>query len=79
MAKRLRAKPLAPRQAEVLALLMRGRTQEQIAAILGIGKGTVSRHVERIEERLDVTSTEEIRDIYRWMPGEEEGDSPSRP
>lgn len=75
MAKRLRAKPLAPRQAEVLALLMRGRTQEEIAVALGIGKGTVSRHVERIEEKLDVTSTEEIKDVYRWMPDENEGDT----
>jgi len=77
MARHLRAKPFSPRQTEVLALLMRGRTQEEIAAVLGIGKGAVSRHVERIEEKLDVTSTEEIKDIYRWLPDEGEGDSPS--
>jgi DNA-binding NarL/FixJ family response regulator len=45
---------LTPREREVVALLALGLTNRQIGERLGIGKGTVDRHVESILLRLEV-------------------------
>lgn len=47
---------LTKRQGEVLAWAARGRTNEEIAAILSVSPHTVRTHVEDILERLDVHS-----------------------
>ena len=48
------ADPLTPREAEVLRLVARGRTNQQIARALSISASTVKRHVERIIAKLGV-------------------------
>jgi DNA-binding NarL/FixJ family response regulator len=45
---------LTDRQREVLGLLSRGHTNDQIAYELGIRVGTTKKHVENIFERLEV-------------------------
>lgn len=45
---------LSPREADVLQWLARGKTNEDIAAILSISKGTVSKHIESILAKLAV-------------------------
>ena len=47
---------LSPREQEVLALLTRGRSNEEIAAELALSKHTVRRHVSNILTKLDVPS-----------------------
>lgn len=49
-------KPLTPRQREVLALIAQGRTNPQIAALLGIALDTVKAHVEAILDRLGASN-----------------------
>jgi DNA-binding NarL/FixJ family response regulator len=46
---------LSPREREVLALMVRGKTNKDIGAELGITEATVKCHVSVILERLDVT------------------------
>jgi DNA-binding CsgD family transcriptional regulator len=50
------APKLTPRQNELMRLLAAGRTNAQIARQLGISEGTVRTHLERIYERLGVSS-----------------------
>jgi DNA-binding NarL/FixJ family response regulator len=47
--------PLTPREVEVLQLLAKGHTNQQIAKTLVISKGTVKVHVERIIRKLEVS------------------------
>jgi DNA-binding CsgD family transcriptional regulator len=47
---------LSPREMEVLSLLTRGRSNEEIAAELALSKHTVRRHVSNILTKLDVPS-----------------------
>jgi DNA-binding CsgD family transcriptional regulator len=44
---------LSPRQAEVVGLVMRSKTDKEIAAILGISKRTVRTHLDESKSRLD--------------------------
>lgn len=46
--------PVTPREAEVLARLAAGRTNDGIAADLGISRNTVARHVEHVYTKLGV-------------------------
>jgi DNA-binding NarL/FixJ family response regulator len=46
--------PLTSRETDVLRLIIEGRTNPQIAIALGIGKGTVKSHVQRIIAKLGV-------------------------
>lgn len=50
----LSAYGLTPRESEVLALLVEGRTNAEIAADLGAAKRTVEKHVEHILQKLGV-------------------------
>jgi DNA-binding NarL/FixJ family response regulator len=50
------AKILSPREAEVLELLARGLSNQQIADALVLSKHTVRRHVSNILTKLDVPS-----------------------
>ena len=51
---------LTPRQLQVAALIAEGRTNRQIAEQLGIEERSAEGHVERIRERLGVTSRSEV-------------------
>ena len=50
------ARELTARQLQVAALIAEGRTNRQIAERLGIEERSAEGHVERIRERLGVTS-----------------------
>ena len=47
---------LTPREMEVLACLMAGRSNREIAAELDMGMGTVKAHLRLIYERLGVSN-----------------------
>jgi DNA-binding CsgD family transcriptional regulator len=51
---------LTDRQQEVLALLVKGNTRREVAAILKITPRTVAFHKYRIMERLGVSSNAEL-------------------
>lgn len=51
---RLREAALTPREAEVLAWLAKGKTNRDIAEILGMSPRTVNKHLEHIFEKLGV-------------------------
>ncbi len=51
---------LTERQQEVLALLVKGNTMREVAAILKITQSTVAFHKYRIMERLGVSSNAEL-------------------
>ena len=51
------ARPLSPREREVLQLIAEGRSSREIAAILGISETTVKTHRKHIMEKLDIHDT----------------------
>ena len=51
---------LTERQQEVLALLVKGNTMREVAAILKITQRTVAFHKYRIMERLGISSNAEL-------------------
>jgi DNA-binding response OmpR family regulator/DNA-binding CsgD family transcriptional regulator len=53
-ARRLREVALTPRETEVLSWLAKGKTNRDIADILGIGHRTVNKHLEHVFEKLGV-------------------------
>jgi DNA-binding NarL/FixJ family response regulator len=52
--------PLPARLRDVLAGLMRGEAEKQIARRLGLSPNTVNRHVQRLYRRFDVRSRGEL-------------------
>lgn len=68
-AERLRSLGLTRRQSEVLHLLAKGRTTEQIAADLFISRQTVRKHLEHIYLRLGVHTREAAVSMAREAPG----------
>ncbi len=61
---------LTERQQEVLALLVKGNTMREVAAILKITPRTVAFHKYRIMEKLGISSNAElIRYAVRWRIG----------
>jgi DNA-binding CsgD family transcriptional regulator len=50
----LAALPLTRREREVLAILAAGKTNDEIAAVLGISPRTVQKHLEHVFEKLGV-------------------------
>lgn len=50
------AKPLTPREIEVLRQVVEGKTNQEIAFALGISEKTVEKHLEGVFARLGVTS-----------------------
>lgn len=52
-------KPLSSRESDVLSLLARGRTYEQVGSELGITVNTVRNHIRSIYEKLQVHSRSE--------------------
>lgn len=53
-------RPLSPREIEVVALVVEGRSNDEIAAGLGISVKTVESHLTRIFERVHVASRTEL-------------------
>ncbi len=51
---------LTERQKEVLALLVKGNTMREVAAILKITQRTVAFHKYRIMEKLEISSNAEL-------------------
>ena len=54
---------LTPKEAEVMALAARGRTNQRIQEILGLSAGTVNTHLTRIYKKLDIHSRQEMLDL----------------
>ncbi len=67
LARCVRAKPLSPRQEDVLALIAHDLSYAEIADALKITSGAVKQHVARIEDKLDVGSKDELKIAHRWM------------
>ena len=55
---------LSPRQEQVVRLISRGRTDRQIAALLGIDYSTVRVHVRLVFVRLHATNRAEA--AFKW-------------
>jgi DNA-binding CsgD family transcriptional regulator len=53
-------KELSPRQMEVLALLVDGRTDHEIGVALGISPRTARAHVEKVRDKLHVQHRRKI-------------------
>lgn len=47
-------RPLTPRQRDILPLLAAGKTNEQIAAALGVEPETIRAHLKLVYERLGI-------------------------
>lgn len=56
----LRSRPLTPREREVLTATVAGRSNDEIAASLGITTRTVEAHLTRLYERFDLHSRTEL-------------------
>lgn len=54
---------LSPREVEVLALIGRGHTRQNVADTLGVSLQTAKTHVARIYHKLDVHSQQEMLDV----------------
>ncbi len=65
----VRYKDWTPRQKQVLDLLLRGQTNSQIAASLGISLDGAKWHVSEIITRLGVDTREEAADYWRTQNG----------
>jgi DNA-binding NarL/FixJ family response regulator len=61
------ARELTDRQQQVLALVARGLTNQEIAGVLGIAAGTVKNHVAAILERLDISNRTEAAFVLREL------------
>ena len=62
-----RAVSLTHRQLEVLELVARGLTNPEIASVLGIGLGTVKKHVTAVIEALDVSNRTEAAGLLAQL------------
>ena len=54
MASRISEAALTPRETEVLSWIAKGKTNRDVADILGISPRTVNKHLERVFEKLGV-------------------------
>jgi LuxR family maltose regulon positive regulatory protein len=51
--------PLSPRELEVLELIAVGKTNQEIAQVLVVARGTIKAHAASIYRKLDVTNRTE--------------------
>ncbi len=58
-------KRLSPREREALELVVDGKTNEDIAKVLGNSKRTVENHVAKVFEKLEVDDRGEAMALYR--------------
>ncbi|GIW18302.1 MAG: hypothetical protein KatS3mg064_1459 [Tepidiforma sp.] len=69
---------LSPREREVLGLVAEGRTNAEVAALLGISSETVKTHVSRILAKLGVQSRHQAAAWWqKKRPGEPDGKEPT--
>jgi DNA-binding CsgD family transcriptional regulator len=73
----LRARGLTERQAEVLALVARGRSNRDAGAILGISERTSQKHLEHCFRVLDVSSRSAAAELF-WSLLAETEESPAQ-
>ncbi|MBT3150482.1 helix-turn-helix transcriptional regulator [Streptomyces sp. CHD11] len=64
----VRPSPLSERETEVAALVSRGRTNAEIAAVLHISAGTVKTHLTNIQGKLGARDRVEIA-AWAWESG----------
>ncbi len=62
---------LTIREREVAALVCMGYRNYEVAAMLGVGYGTVQTHLQNIFYKFDLRSRKEIRAILKSWPAEE--------
>jgi len=62
----LQQRPLTGHQRRVWVLVAAGRSHAEIAQEMGSSKGSISKDVARIKDKLGVDSTEQLRVAYRW-------------
>lgn len=62
------ARPLAPREREVLDLLSKGRAYKQIAAEMDLSMGTIRTYIRRLYGKLQVNCRTEAVVIYLTQP-----------
>lgn len=61
-----RARGLTAREAEVMHWIAEGKTNPEIATILGAGHRTIDKHIERILAKLDVpTRSAAVRELLQ--------------
>ena len=60
---------LSPREQQVLAQLMMGRSAESIGKVLGISANTVRSHVGNIHSKLGISSRDELADLVEAAMG----------
>lgn len=68
------ARELTDRQREVLALVARGLTNQEIADVLGIAAGTVKNHVAAILERLEISNRTEAAFVLHELRDDSDSD-----
>lgn len=65
---------LTPREKEIVGLILEGHPSVTIAKRLGIGRGTVKNHRQRLYDKLDITSERELFLLYLdWLSRAEPG------
>ena len=64
---RLRREQLTPREAEVMDLIVAGKTQKQIAAELNITVQTAAKHRARVLQKLSVSNDVELVHLAQHM------------
>lgn len=64
---------LTQRENEVMQWVEAGKTDRDVAQLLGVSPGTVSKHLQRIYVKLGVENRTEAASAYRAAVGDEEG------
>lgn len=64
---RLQVRPPTARQERIWALLAEDLSEAEVAHALGISIGTVKSHVDRLKQKLGVTSVAELKNARHWM------------
>lgn len=72
--RRVRVVNLTRRQCEILALLVEGRTNKEIAGALCIAVPTVKEHFRNIYDRLGVSNRTQAAVLAMRMEGGDDGD-----
>ena len=73
----VRLRKLTPREREVLALIVTGRMNKQIAATLGTKEQTIKQHRSRVMRKLGVTSVAELVLFVERAAGRSPSSAPS--
>lgn len=63
-----RQRPLTEHQRLVWALIVAGNSHADIAKEMGSSKGSISKDVARIKDKIGVDTTEQLKVSYRWVP-----------